>query len=75
MFSSPAATGYDQSANKKQLLGHFDGFAPSVLRMLDKTPEDAIKVWDLLDMELQASLIKDRGVLIGDAAHPFLPRG
>ncbi|KAJ4387129.1 hypothetical protein N0V93_007718 [Gnomoniopsis smithogilvyi] len=66
-------TGYDQTANKKQLMGHFRNFSPAVLRMLDKAPENSVKVWDLLDMDLQPSLIKDRALLIGDAAHPFLP--
>lgn len=42
--------------------------------MLDKTPEDSVKLWDLLDMELQDSLINERALLIGDAARPFLPR-
>lgn len=55
-------------------MDHFRHFSPSVLRMLDKTPEDSVKLWDLLDMDLQPSLIKDKAVLIGDAAHPFLPR-
>lgn len=72
--SSSGLTGYDQSANKKQLMDHFKAFAPSVLRMLDKTPEDAVKLWALSDMELQPNLFKDNAVLIGDAAHPFLPR-
>lgn len=67
-------TGYDQAANKKQLMDHFRTFAPSVPKMLDKTPKDSVKLWDLLDMELQPSLINKRALLIGDAAHPFLPR-
>lgn len=37
-------------------------------------PEDGVKLWDLLDMELEQTLIKGKAVLIGDAAHPFLPR-
>lgn len=77
MVFSPTGTtgtGYDQSANKKQLMNHFKSFDASVLRMLEKTPDDTIRLWDLLDMELQPSVVKDRAVLIGDAAHPFLPR-
>lgn len=31
-------------------------------------------LWDLLDMELLPNLIKGKALLIGDAAHPFLPR-
>lgn len=70
---SPGVTGYDQAANKKQLMDHFKGFSKGVLRMLDMAPEDGVMVWELMDMELQPSLIKSRAVLIGDAAHPFLP--
>lgn len=66
-------TGYDQAANKKQLLEHFKGFSQPVLRMLDMAPDDGVMVWDLMDMELQSSLINGKAVLIGDAAHPFLP--
>lgn len=40
--------------------------------MLELAPEESIKLWDLLDMELQPSFIKEKAVLIGDAAHPFL---
>lgn len=67
-------TGYDQSATKTQLMDHFRSFSPSVQRMLDLVPEDGVKLWDLMDMELQTSLIKGKAILIGDAAHPFLPR-
>ncbi|KAJ4425075.1 hypothetical protein N0V82_000128 [Gnomoniopsis sp. IMI 355080] len=66
-------TGYDQTANKKQLMDHFRGFSPAVRRMLDKTSDDSVKMWNLLDMDLQPSLIRERALLIGDAAHPFLP--
>ena len=33
-----------------------------------------LKVWTLLDMERIPTWHKDRLVLLGDAAHPFLPR-
>ncbi|CAN8102484.1 unnamed protein product [Discula destructiva] len=71
--TNKGATSYDQSANKKQLLDHFRGFAPSTQRMLEKAPEDAIKLWGLSDLELLPSLVNEHAVLIGDAAHPFLP--
>jgi len=32
-----------------------------------------MKVWDLLDMDVIPTWNKNRLVLIGDAAHPFLP--
>ncbi|KAL1641007.1 hypothetical protein SLS58_006449 [Diplodia intermedia] len=66
-------SGYNQSANKGKLIEHFDGFSEPVMRMLDKAPADDVMLWDLLDMEVLPSFVKDRAVLIGDAAHPFLP--
>lgn len=71
----PALTGFDEGATKKQLISHFTNFAEPVLRVLDRAPEDSIKLWDLLDMELQPTIIRGNALLIGDAAHPFLPRG
>lgn len=67
-------TGYDQLANKKQLVGHFKSWSEPVLRLLDTAPDDGVMLWDLLDMELLPNLIKGKALLIGDAAHPFLPR-
>lgn len=67
-------TGYDQLANKKQLIGHFKSWSEPVLRLLDTAPDDGVMLWDLLDMELLPNLIKGKALLIGDAAHPFLPR-
>ncbi|KAI7773775.1 hypothetical protein LA080_009894 [Diaporthe eres] len=66
-------TGYDQRANKKQLIGHFKSWSQPVLRLLDTAPDDGVMLWDLLDMELLPNLIKGKALLIGDAAHPFLP--
>ncbi|KAK7721241.1 hypothetical protein SLS64_001537 [Diaporthe eres] len=66
-------TGYDQRANKKQLIDHFKSWSEPVLRLLDTAPDDGVMLWDLLDMELLPNLIKGKALLIGDAAHPFLP--
>lgn len=41
--------------------------------MLEMAPDNGVKIWDLLDMELEDTIIKGKAVLIGDAAHPFLP--
>lgn len=43
--------------------------------MLEMAPDDGIRLWDMLDMELEDTLINGKAVLIGDAAHPFLPCG
>lgn len=72
-LSASGVSGYDQSVNKKQFMSHFTNFAAPLQRMLELAPEESIKLWDLLDMELQPRFIKEKAVLIGDAAHPFLP--
>lgn len=41
--------------------------------MLEKAPADDVMLWDLLDMEVLPSFVKGRVLLLGDAAHPFLP--
>ncbi|KAL0258459.1 hypothetical protein SLS55_005952 [Diplodia seriata] len=64
---------WQASANKGKLIEHFAGFSAPVMRMLDKAPADDVMLWDLLDMEVLPTFVKDRAVLIGDAAHPFLP--
>ncbi|ROW14080.1 hypothetical protein VPNG_04104 [Cytospora leucostoma] len=66
-------TGHDQKANKELLLSHSASLPTPLLRMLEKVPPENIKLWDLLDMELLPSFINGKAVLIGDAAHPFLP--
>ncbi|KAH7018631.1 hypothetical protein B0J12DRAFT_746740 [Macrophomina phaseolina] len=66
-------SGYNQSANKGKLIGHFDGFSSPVIRMLEKAPEDDVMLWDLLDMEVLPTWVSGKTVLLGDAAHPFLP--
>lgn len=67
-------TGYDQLANKKQLMSHFTSWSEPVQHLLEMAPDDGVMLWDLLDMELLPDLIKGKALLIGDAAHPFLPR-
>lgn len=66
-------SGYNQSANRGKLIHHFEGFSSPVIRMLEKAPADEVMLWDLLDMEVLPSFVKGRVLLLGDAAHPFLP--
>lgn len=73
VFALAGGTGHDQKANKELLLSHSAIFPTPFLRMLEKVPSENIGLWDLLDMELLPSFIKGKAVLIGDAAHPFLP--
>ncbi|OJD29375.1 salicylate hydroxylase [Diplodia corticola] len=66
-------SGYNQSANRGKLIQHFDGFSSPVMHMLEKAPAEDVMLWDLLDMEVLPTFIRGRAVLLGDAAHPFLP--
>jgi 2-polyprenyl-6-methoxyphenol hydroxylase-like FAD-dependent oxidoreductase len=44
-----------------------------MLALIQKVDTETLKVWKLLDMEVIPTWVKDRPVLLGDAAHPFLP--
>jgi 2-polyprenyl-6-methoxyphenol hydroxylase-like FAD-dependent oxidoreductase len=55
------------------MLRSFQSWGPGPLRTLEKAAEDDLKVWELMDMENLDSWTDESLVLIGDAAHPFLP--
>lgn len=42
--------------------------------LLDMAEVGSLKVWSLLDMGRIPTWFNKRVVLLGDAAHPFLPR-
>lgn len=44
------------------------------MALLDKVEEDTLKVWELLDMEPLPTWVNEKLALLGDAAHPYLPR-
>ena len=64
---------WDQGASLDTLLKVYEGFDPAVIGLLGQADPKSIKVWSLLDMDELPVWNKDRLVLIGDAAHPFLP--
>jgi 2-polyprenyl-6-methoxyphenol hydroxylase-like FAD-dependent oxidoreductase len=45
-----------------------------VLTILDQAEPESLKLWTLLDMDQLPTWINDKLALLGDAAHPFLPR-
>ena len=49
-------------------------FGSGVAGILEKVDPDSLKVWKLLDMDQLPSWVNDKLALLGDAAHPFLPR-
>jgi 2-polyprenyl-6-methoxyphenol hydroxylase-like FAD-dependent oxidoreductase len=55
------------------LLDVYSSFEPTVQALLDMADISALKVWTLLDMDRIPAWHKGRLVLLGDAAHPFLP--
>ncbi|KAH7063745.1 hypothetical protein B0J12DRAFT_716071 [Macrophomina phaseolina] len=65
--------GWGQSANKEKLLESFSSFPPKVRALLEKAPQDGVQAWNLLDCPEVKRWAKGRTVLLGDAAHPFLP--
>lgn len=52
----------------------YKGFEQRVRSLLELVDASELKVWTLLDMERIPAWHKERLVLLGDAAHPFLPR-
>ncbi|EED24415.1 salicylate hydroxylase, putative [Talaromyces stipitatus ATCC 10500] len=64
---------WDQSANLEKMLKIFSSFSSAILRLLSKVEPQSVRVWKLLDMDALPRFSDNRLVLIGDAAHPFLP--
>lgn len=64
---------WGQQGNLEKMLQIFDGFDPTILRLLGKAEPQSVKVWKLLDMDIVPQWHHHRLALLGDAAHPFLP--
>lgn len=71
--SNSPAQGWNQAGNKQRMLEIGSNFAPQVQALLEKAPEDTLKLWTLLDMEKLPTWTNGKMALLGDAAHPFLP--
>lgn len=52
----------------------YEGFDQRLLDVISIVDPASLKVWKLVDMEVLPTWIQGRAALIGDAAHPFLPR-
>ncbi|KAK9420726.1 hypothetical protein SUNI508_00817 [Seiridium unicorne] len=70
---SSDTSGWSTQACKEALLDSFSAFGPGPREVLKQAPEADIKVWSLDDMESLETWFKGSLVLIGDAAHPFMP--
>ncbi|KAL1305028.1 hypothetical protein AAFC00_003927 [Neodothiora populina] len=71
--SNSPEEGWNQAGNKARMLEIGSCFAPQVRALLEKAPEESLKVWTLLDMDVLDTWVTGRMALLGDAAHPFLP--
>ena len=73
--SESGASGEDWNteANKSTLLKVYEGFDPDCVALIGKANPDSLKSWKLLDMPVIPTWVNSRLVIIGDAAHPFLP--
>jgi 2-polyprenyl-6-methoxyphenol hydroxylase-like FAD-dependent oxidoreductase len=65
---------WNKDANLDQVLKVYEAFDPRLLDVIRVADPSSIKVWELIDMENLPTWIKGKVGLLGDAAHPFLPR-
>lgn len=66
--------GYNRGASREVLLDVYKSFGPTVKALLEMVDVSELNVWTLLDMDRIPSWVNGRLALMGDAAHPFLPR-
>jgi hypothetical protein len=66
--------GWGRGGSKELLLEVYRDFEPRVRELLSLVDVEELKLWTLLDMDRIPTWHKERLVLLGDAAHPFLPR-
>jgi 2-polyprenyl-6-methoxyphenol hydroxylase-like FAD-dependent oxidoreductase len=72
--STDEANLWQRPGRKSDLLDICKDFDPRVLDALDRVDESELKTWTLLDLEKVPRFWHENLVLLGDAAHPFLPR-
>lgn len=65
---------WNRGTSKETLLSVYEAFGPAVRALLEMVDTTSLKVWTLLDMDRIPRWFKGKVVLLGDAAHPFLPR-
>ncbi|KAK4986152.1 hypothetical protein LTR50_005524 [Elasticomyces elasticus] len=68
-----AGDNWNEGGNKDKLREVYKNFHPSIDTLLSYVDEKELKLWKLLDMDILPTWIDERLVLLGDAAHPFLP--
>lgn len=65
---------WQTKGNKEVMTSIYNNFGPAVRAVLAHADPEKIKLYPLMDMEPLPKWTTGRLALIGDAAHPFLPR-
>ena len=73
-FVEAQGDSWQQMGSKARMLRIFEDFGEQVATLLNLVDESRLKVWTLLDMNKMPSFVHERLAILGDAAHPFLPR-
>ena len=64
---------WDNRGSKADAKADFEGWHPTITRILDLASEDALFRWSLFDRAPLPFWSRGRVTLLGDAAHPMLP--
>ncbi|KAH7014592.1 uncharacterized protein B0I36DRAFT_355783 [Microdochium trichocladiopsis] len=71
--SSAKGEDWSRGGSKDALLATYKDFPPAVQALLSLVDGESVKAWTLFDMERIKNWYNGKAVLLGDAAHPFLP--
>jgi len=58
-------TGWNQNGDKKKFLETGSSFPPAFRAILEKAPEDSLKVWTLLDLKVLPGWVNGNMALLG----------
>jgi len=72
-IESNAGADWNQESSLQAMLKVYESFDAAVVKLISKADSNTLKVWKLLDMDEIPKWSKGRLLLLGDAAHPFLP--
>jgi len=74
LSDASAENGWHQQGSKTVLSSIYKDFYPEIAGILQHADPSKIRLYPLLDMNQLTTWIYEHVALIGDAAHPFLPR-